>query len=148
MPEITQNFIVRQARTWKGTRFHHQARLKGIGCDCLGLVVGVAEEVGLRDANGRLLSAYDETSYSKAPNGEYLTGKLEELLTSVPLKEKRPGDIGLFLIDGNPQHLAIISDFEGGLGMIHCYAQARGVVEHRLDEQWESKLIKVYRWQP
>jgi len=70
------------------------------------------------------------------------------LLASVPLSEKCPGDIGLFLIDGNPQHLAIFSDFEGGLGMIHCYAQARGVVEHRLDEQWESKLVKVYRWQP
>lgn len=140
--------VVAIARAWKGTRYHHQARLKGVGCDCLGLIVGVAEEADLRDANGKLLAAYDETSYSKAPNGEYLTGKLEELLASVPLSEKRPGDIGLFLIDGNPQHLAIFTDFEGGLGMIHCYAQARGVVEHRLDEQWKSKLIKVYRWQP
>ena len=31
------NQIVTQARTWIGTPFHHQARLKGKGCDCLGL---------------------------------------------------------------------------------------------------------------
>ncbi|MBL0320066.1 MAG: hypothetical protein IPP74_12385 [Alphaproteobacteria bacterium] len=41
--------IISQARTWLGTPFHHQARLKGKGCDCLGLIVGVADELGLKD---------------------------------------------------------------------------------------------------
>jgi cell wall-associated NlpC family hydrolase len=41
--------IVTQARGWIGTPFHHQARLKGIGCDCLGLCVGVALELELRE---------------------------------------------------------------------------------------------------
>jgi NlpC/P60 family putative phage cell wall peptidase len=147
MSEI-RNDIVTQARTWKGTRFHHQARLKGVGCDCLGLGVGVAQELDLRDAQDRPLTIYDEADYSKAPNGEYLTAKLDALFPSVPFEEMAAGDLALFLIDGNPQHLAILSDFEGGLGMIHCYAQARGVVEHRLDDEWKSKLVKVYRWQP
>ncbi len=44
-----QEQIVSQARTWLRTPFHHQAWLKGKGCDCLGLIVGVVDELGLKD---------------------------------------------------------------------------------------------------
>ena len=33
--------IVAEARAWIGTPYHHQASLKGVGCDCLGLLRGV-----------------------------------------------------------------------------------------------------------
>ena len=33
--------IVEAARHWLGTPYHHQASLRGVGCDCLGLVRGV-----------------------------------------------------------------------------------------------------------
>ena len=33
--------IVAEARGWIGTPYRHQASLKGVGCDCLGLVRGV-----------------------------------------------------------------------------------------------------------
>lgn len=33
--------IVEAARLWLGTPYHHQASLRGVGCDCLGLVRGV-----------------------------------------------------------------------------------------------------------
>lgn len=40
--------IVALARSWIGTPYRHQASLKGIGCDCLGLVRGVWREgIGL-----------------------------------------------------------------------------------------------------
>lgn len=139
--------IVSQARTWKGTPFHHQARLKGKGCDCLGLVIGVVDKLELKDKNGIRLAAYDEVTYSKEPNGEYLTEKLLGLLDEVPIADASAGDLVLFKMGNNPQHLAILSDYEGGLGMVHCYAQARRVVEHRLDEAWQKKIVKVFRWQ-
>lgn len=138
--------IVAQARTWLGTPFHHQARLKGKGCDCLGLVVGVVDELGLQDKDGVKLAAYDEVAYSREPDGAYLTAKLTGLLEEVPVAEARTGDLGLFKVRENPQHLAILSDYEGGLGMIHCFAPARKVVEHRLDDDWNSRLLKVFRW--
>lgn len=160
MPENTANKIVCQARTWIGTPFHHQARLKGKGCDCLGLIVGVVDELELKDRNGVRLAAYDEVTYSKEPDGAYLARKLTGLLEEVPVAEARAGDLGLFKVRENPQHLAIFTDYPcagvGGaasanqeftLGMIHCYAQARRVVEHRLDADWKSRLVKVYRWQ-
>jgi NlpC/P60 family putative phage cell wall peptidase len=139
--------IVAQARTWEGTPFHHQARLKGKGCDCLGLIIGVVAELGLTDRNGKLLADYDEVTYSKEPDGEYLTAKLTALLDEVPKAEAQPGDLALFEMGNNPQHLAILTDYEGALGMIHCEAKRRCVVEHRLDDEWNNKMIKVFRWQ-
>ena len=38
---LTRAAIVAEARTWIGTRYRHQGSLKGVGCDCLGLVRGV-----------------------------------------------------------------------------------------------------------
>jgi cell wall-associated NlpC family hydrolase len=35
--------IVEEARSWLGTPYHHQAALKGVGCDCIGLLRGVYE---------------------------------------------------------------------------------------------------------
>ena len=37
--------IVAAARGWIGTPYLHQASLKGVGCDCLGLLRGVYREV-------------------------------------------------------------------------------------------------------
>jgi NlpC/P60 family putative phage cell wall peptidase len=141
------NDIVTHARAWVGTPFHHQARLKGKGCDCLGLVVGVVDELGLKDKNGVQLAAYDEVTYSREPDGAYLTEKLTGLLFEVPVEEARAGDLGLFKVRENPQHLAILSDYEGTLGMIHSFAPARRVVEHRLDDDWKLRILKVFRWQ-
>ncbi len=140
--------IIAQARTWIGTPYHHQARLKGVGCDCLGLVVGVASELKLTDETGKLLSSFDQTNYSTQPDGQLLTGKLQALLNEIPIADKAPGDLALFKIDGNPQHMGLLSDFEGGIGVIHSYVSSGKVVEHRLDKKWEQRIVKVFRWQP
>ena len=42
---LTRTHIVAAARGWIGTPYRHQASLKGIGTDCLGLVRGVWREV-------------------------------------------------------------------------------------------------------
>ena len=39
------HLIVAEARSWIGTPYRHQASLKGVGCDCLGLLRGVWREV-------------------------------------------------------------------------------------------------------
>ncbi|WP_439573534.1 peptidase P60 [Phreatobacter sp.] len=77
----TREQIVAAARAWIGTPYRHQASLRGLGCDCLGLVRGVwrdligpepcfvppyspdgAETLGqeaLAEAAGRYLAALD-----------------------------------------------------------------------------------------
>src|SRR5215470_3685481 len=37
--------IITLARGWIGTPYRHQASLKGVGCDCLGLLRGVWPEL-------------------------------------------------------------------------------------------------------
>ncbi len=42
---VATDRVVAAARSWLGTPYHDQASLKGVGCDCLGLVRGVWREV-------------------------------------------------------------------------------------------------------
>ena len=42
---IAREQIVAAARGWVGTPYHHQASVKGAGCDCLGLIRGVWREL-------------------------------------------------------------------------------------------------------
>ncbi|MGB1539877.1 MAG: hypothetical protein ACPG80_02870 [Rickettsiales bacterium] len=144
--------IVAAARRWVGTHFHHQGRIKAHGkepggCDCLGLLVGVAEELALLAKDGKgILAQFDERDYGHIPNGAHLKVQLDALLNPVALEAMQPGDILLMRFDASPQHLAIVSDYAyGGLGIIHALASARKVVEHGLDAHWRKRIVGVYR---
>jgi hypothetical protein len=39
---FTRDAVIAEARSWLGTPWHHQASLKGVGCDCIGFIRGVA----------------------------------------------------------------------------------------------------------
>jgi NlpC/P60 family putative phage cell wall peptidase len=41
MSARTRELVVAETVSWIGTPYRHQASLKGVGCDCLGLVRGV-----------------------------------------------------------------------------------------------------------
>ncbi|MCE2926467.1 MAG: hypothetical protein LW823_02305 [Rickettsiales bacterium] len=147
---MNPSHIVHTARGWLGTRFHHQGRLKKTathkgGVDCLGLIVGVAKELDLRSLDGRELADYDEQNYSHYPDADHLFSRLTELLRPIKKEETQPADIILLNIDSHPQHLAIVSDFEAGKGIIHAFAPARSVVEHALDSYWEQKIVNCFR---
>lgn len=145
--------IVAAARGWLGTRFHHQGRLKATarqrgGVDCLGLLVGVAQELGLRSrAKGAVsLTALDNREYGHLPDGGVLREVLEAHLLPVTAGGWRAGDVLLMRFDKAPQHLAIVTDYpEGGLGIVHALATARRVVEHPLDAEWRGKVEQGYR---
>ena len=144
--------IVRAARGWIGTNFHHQGRLKRSashagGCDCLGLLVGVANELELSIAEGNmLLAGFDVTDYGHIPDLRRLITVFESLFTPVAMSAMAQGDVALMRFDAVPQHLGIISHHpQGGLGIIHALASARKVVEHRLDAAWQQRIHAVYR---
>lgn len=142
--------IVAAARGWLGTRFHHQGRVKRTpkhlgGVDCLGLLVGVAAELDLRNSKGIALASCDERHYPHQPDCAQLFSRLDALLEQVPNDAIKPADVLLLKIEGNPQHLAIITDYNDGLGLIHAYAPARAVVEHALDERWHAAIETAFR---
>jgi hypothetical protein len=136
--------IVACARGWVGTRFHHQGRLKKTnahkgGVDCLGLLMGVAEELDLPFAG------YDDTSYPHYPDTLKLRLALTQAMLEVEVEDIKAGDILLLSIEGSPQHLAVVSEMASDLAIIHAYAPARAVVEHILDDWWRERIVGVFR---
>ncbi len=142
---VAREHIVQIARSWLGTPFVHQGRVKGKGCDCLGLVLGVGAEAGVK-LQDREITAFDSTGYSMNPDGAFLKGRLDVLLHSKSKAGIEAGDIFLMNFGSNPQHLGIFSDHthSPALAIIHCYSQAGKVVEHRLNNYWFSKIEAVY----
>lgn len=140
---VLRKNIVTIARSYVGTPFHHQARLKGIGIDCVGLLYCVAVECGIK--------AVDCTTYSRTPDGVTLQTEIEKSVDPLPLSHALPGDILVFRLARHPCHVGIKSDY----GVIHTYGAAGKVVEHGLQEPWLSRLCGAYRyrgveptWQP
>ena len=134
--------IIEEARSWVVSRFHHQGRCKKTnthkgGVDCIGLIVGVAQALGFE--------VQDEIDYSRQPQGSRLSDAIHLYLHSIALSEVRAGDVLLFTFEKNPQHIGIVSELSGGeLGLIHAYREARGVVEHRLDDHWWKKATHAF----
>lgn len=146
--QITRDMIVAQARTWLGTPFHHQGRVKGVGCDCLGLIVGVARELALTDEKGFLLADYDQPNYSPLPDGRGLKTAVSLHLLELPsIGEALPGDVPLIRFQNDPQHVGILAKLDDGSdSLIHCYSNTGKVVEHRLNDTWRRMIIAAYRF--
>ena len=123
--------IERAALEYLDTPFIHQGRVKGAGIDCAGLIVCVLRDVGI--------NVPDVPAYSRMPHG-VLQPILEQHCrkTSTP----KPGDIYLFKVLHEPQHLAFATTY----GMIHAWQPAKKVVHHRFDKHWNTpkRLVAAY----
>lgn len=128
---VTRQDVVDAAREFMGTRWHHQGRNRA-GIDCIGLVIAVAHQLGLSD--------YDTTGYGRIPDGRVLCKLLDQHMQRTD--NSNLGDVLLMRFEKNPQHVAIVTD----IGIIHAYANARRVVEHRLDAVWAARVVGSYRF--
>ena len=144
--------FVKQARTWLGTKYHHQGRLKKSdkysgGVDCIGLVIGIINELNICDDQGCLLSKHDRTDYSRSPQSAKLSECFGLYLDLIELADMNPGDILLFKFWQDPQHVGIVSDYPtGGLGLIHCHSSSGCVVEQPLSPTWQRMVTHAYRF--
>lgn len=138
----TSNDLILTARQCLKTPFHHQGRVPGIGLDCGGLIVHIARTHNLR--------YNDVMGYSREPDGWSLEACLDSQpgLTHVTCSTelaRKAGDILLLWINRKhiPRHLAILST---PTRMIHTCAMVQRVVENDVDERWEKRIHKVYRF--
>lgn len=148
---VTIAALLRIARSWLGTPFGHQGRLKGVRVDCSGLVLESCREAGLLELMG-LQQDYDFAAlgYSRYSEGWRLHEGLIAVLPTYPPMEARPGDIATFRDQaGYPSHCGLIGDAGSPLSLIHAYAAWVGsrarVQEHRLLGIWRRQLHAVYR---
>jgi cell wall-associated NlpC family hydrolase len=137
--------VVDLARDWIGTRFVHQGRRKGHGVDCVGLIKGVYEELGLLSQEvARGSQAYK--GYSRLPDGRTMRLGFDRYLTPQNPQTLSAGSVGLFWVNSpdRPQHAGIITDLGGRWGIVHALTSSRRVVEHGLNEEWLDKLVQLY----
>lgn len=99
--------IAAEAETWIGTPFQWQARCKGAGSDCKGLIAGVAAECGRPEADAVEAICGD---YGPIVDAARLKAGLARLFDRVT--DRQPGDVLLLKVGGKPQHLAIAAPTE------------------------------------
>jgi NlpC/P60 family putative phage cell wall peptidase len=128
----TRSAFVQEARTWLNTPYQHQGRLKGVACDCIGLVICTARALGLTE--------YDITGYGKRPDGN-LRPVMETQLEFIPLTTAQAGDVLLFAWNTFPLHVGILTD---ETHLIHAYMPNRRVVENSLDARWRALVVAAY----
>ena len=133
--------IVAEARAWIGTPYRHQASLKGVGCDCLGLVRGVWRNCIGDEPEAAPPYAPD---WAEAKGQETLAAAALRHLVPVERDDVRPGDVLLFRWrDGYvAKHVAIASS-EGS--MIHAHDGA-AVCEIALAPWWRRRLAYAFRF--
>jgi NlpC/P60 family putative phage cell wall peptidase len=141
---IRGDAIVAEARDWLGTRWLHQASVKGVGTDCIGLVGGVGLRLRVPEA---LTWAADQRcrGYGRAPDPKVLLTACDAYLDPIPVDAVALGDILVMRFEKDPQHFAIVSRLDP-LYIIHAHAQARKVVEHRVDDTWRARIVRAYRF--
>jgi len=136
---MTRDEIVEAARLWLGTPYHHQASLRGVGCDCLGLVRGV-----WRDLCGDEPEAPPpySPSWAESLRQETLALAAARHLKPLPTAEAQPGDVLLFRWREHlpAKHCAILAS-HGRL--IHAHDGA-AVAEVAFTPWWRRHLSHAF----
>lgn len=128
--------IVAAARRHIGTPWRHQGRLPGAALDCAGLVIVVARELGLINAE------WDVADYGRQPDGTLLR-LCDSMMQRQP--DLQTGRVILLSIARDPQHMGIVGDYRhGGFSIIHAASAAGRVVETRLMFARNFVLRRVY----
>lgn len=144
---ITRADVVVEARRWIGTRYRHQARTRGVGVDCVGLIGGVATALNV-PGSAEWMSDRSLHNYARTPDATLLLSACARFFDSVPsISKAQIGDVLLFTLEGQPRHFALISEVREDIPfrIIHAYAllAARKVVEQSLPIA-NAKVLAAY----
>lgn len=136
---ITRTQIVRAARSWIGTPYHHRASLKGAGTDCIGLVRGLWREIF--GSEPEALPAYSG-DWAEATGQEAMLAAAQRHFVTVPIEHIQPGDVLVFRLrtDTVAKHTAIVSDSGR---MIHAQ-EGVAVSEVNIGPWWRRRIAGVF----
>lgn len=132
---VTGEDVVTAARKYLGVRYQHQGRTRH-GLDCAGLVVRVVHDLGV--------SEFDSRDYGRQPDPARMWATLRLNCAELPRSDWAPGCLAFMHFQGHPMHLGIITPHPQGWGLIHALATSRKVVEHRLDSEWDSRIVAAF----
>lgn len=138
---IARQTIVAETRGWIGTPYRHQASLKGIGCDCLGLVRGVWR-AAIGDEPERA-PAY-APDWAEASGLEALADAAARHLIAIERDAFGEGDVLLFRWRANlpAKHAAIVT---APNKIVHAHDGA-AVAEVALAPWWRRRIAYAFRF--
>ncbi|MBS3650793.1 C40 family peptidase [Pseudaminobacter sp. 19-2017] len=131
--------VVAEVLTWIGTPYRHQGRRKGVGCDCLGLVIGVWTAVyGIAPEEPGSYSA----DWAEAGGEDRLLEAARRWFREKSPAQAAPGDLLLFRWRKElpAKHAAILSAPDR---FVHAY-EGTAVVESALVPQWRRRIAGVF----
>lgn len=133
--------LVSEARNWIGTPYRHQASLKGVGCDCAGLVRGLWR--AFCGPEPQPLPAYSP-EWAEVGGVDLMHEAARQHLIAIDLTEAAPGDVLLFRWrDGLPAKHAGILVAEGRF--VHAQEGA-AVTEVPLGRWWRTHMAAAFRF--
>ncbi len=129
--------IIKIARSWCDTPYQHQASVKGVGADCLGLIRGIYRELYGQEA--ATVPAYQRRA--RLAEGEVLWHAAAQYLQAESLPPKR-GYVLLFRLQPQQpaRHLGVLS---GTDTMIHA-AHDMKVCEVHYHRFWQKRLVACF----
>lgn len=132
-----RNAIIKEALSWKGTKYHPEARIKGAGCDCGTFILQSFENVGLIKHIDLPHYPFDIACNCAVPT--YLM-KIKEFCKEVK-RAAIPGDIIVYKFEGSlvPHHAAIVVDDEY---IIHSWVRQGVILSNR--KGYRSKEVGVF----
>lgn len=122
------------------TPFKLQGRLSKVGLDCAGLAVAALQKLGEEVEDAR--------DYNMRPDAQLLISLIEKNgLVKIKKSDIDVGDLIIMKFDGNPQHLAFVTEKEdNNIRIIHANILKRKVVEHYLTDDLKYFIFAVYRF--
>ena len=133
--------VVAAARGWIGTPYLHQASVRGVGTDCLGLLRGVWREV--MGAEPEAVPAYTR---------DWSEPSREEALWAAAARHLDPGrgevgDVLLFRMRAGSvaKHVGIAAEVGPGASFVHAYS-GHAVLESPLSAPWARRVVARFRF--
>ena len=146
MQHVTRMRIVEAARGWIGTPYHHQASVRHVGTDCLGLVRGVWKE--LYGADAEKPPAYSR-DWAEASRSEAMLEAADRHLVAKPIAAMTIGDVVVFRLRAGmvAKHAAIVTvpAMMVPAMMVHAIEGAP-VAEVPLTNWWRRRIAGAFQF--
>ncbi len=143
---------VAELRSWLGTPWAHQGRTRGVGVDCIGVALVIAQAAHAFDDPGAVVPQ----NYSRLPRMNQMRKFIEQHMSVIEKQDALVGDIVLVAWHTHPTHLMVLSDQTPGcirppFNIIHANnARTVSVVTERPLGSWRGMSVtgcyRFRRW--
>ena len=128
----TRAAIVAEALSWIGTKYHHGAALKGVGCDCARLPASVYGSLCLIPD----LKPHYTPDWMLHRDEEAFLGYVTPYAREIEASELQPGDLVIWKFGRTYSHSAIVIDPPT---VVHAVIKGGAVILADMDQDVELK---------